>query len=356
MNKGAIAYLLILLAVIIIIYIFTGFRFLSAKKTTTIPAKTTTSSIQNVTLSTSTIQSTALCSNFQITGSALNTTYVDNCTYNGGMLGLWVAAGYGGRESVQIVGADGKTYVNESSMYNCTAFYQNFTAPAQLYTVIFKTGAGGGSCGSPMLIINTTTTPPVKAYEYIYNGNFGNGQYTGWNVTSPGFGTAPLNISYADSKLCYQGRPWSNYNGSYLATTYNCGISTSPGNMTSSPFIVDPASPFLNFRLISPQDNNLYLEILRVNYKIINDQQVYTNSTPVAIVHFNTYNLSVTANSSSTFANATIPLTLFTNEVVQVRIVAKEVGSNFIAAGDFVLADRPHQDLYVTSNFTSISG
>jgi hypothetical protein len=355
MNKGIIAFIILISVVLIIVYAYTGFRFISPKKVTTSLTSIATTSITNVSLATSTIQSTNSCSAFEILGVALNTTYVDNCSSDGGTLGVWVAAGLGGMESVKIVGADGVIYVNQTSAYNCTTFYQNFTAPAQLYTVTFKTGKGGGSCGSPLVLINTSTTPPQIAYTYIYNGNFGNGKYTGWNTTNPGFGTEPLNITYADSKLCYQGTPWSNYEGGYFATTYNCGISVSPGNITSSPFIVNPAEPFLNFKLISPAGAALYFELLRANYKVSDGTEIYANSTPLAIIHFNTYNLSATINSSSTFANVTIPLTLYTNQVLQVRIVADEVGTNFIAAGDFVFANGPHQDKYVISNFTTIN-
>ena len=358
MNKAIIAVALVLVIVIIAIYALTGFKFLGSNKVTTTIYQSVSTSIENTTLATTTINPSSECSNFTISGNSLNSTYNSTCSSFGGTLGLWVAAGYSGSESVQIVGADGITYVNQTSSYNCTTFYQNFTAPQQLYTVTLKTGTGGGSesCGSPFAIINSTTTPPQSIYNYIYNGDFSNGEYTGWNVTNPGFGASPLNISYSDSKLCYPGRPWSNYIGSYFATTYNCGISVAPGNLTSEPFRQNPNMPFVNFRLISPQDNDLYFEILRVNYKVVNGMQVYVNSTPVAVMHFNTYNLSVTSYSSSTFANATIPLTLYTNQVLQLRIVAKtQVGSNLIAAGDFVLSNRPHQDKTVTANFTSIS-
>jgi hypothetical protein len=358
MNKGIIAFVILIIAFIIIAYVYTGFRFFNTNKTTTIKQVSYTTTIANTTTLTSTINysnSVSPCSNFELIAQQLNSTYTAKCQSNGGTFGLWVASGYSGTESVRIVGQDGKVYANQTSAYNCTTFFQNFTAPQQIYTITFRTGTGGGSCGNPLVIINTTSIPPKVVYHYIYNGNFGNGQYTGWNVTNPGFGTAPLNISYADSKLCYTGHPWSNYNGSYFATTYNCGVSVAPGNITSSPFLVDPTKPFVNFRIISPDDNNLYIEILRANYVVVNGTQVYTNSTTVAKIHYNTYNLSRTSNSSSTFANVTIPLTQYINDVIQLRIVAAtEYGSHFIAAGDFVLSDRPHQDKGVITNATYI--
>ena len=81
----------------------------------------------------------------------------------------------------------------------------------------------------------------------------------------------------------------------FFATTYTCGYETSPGNLTSSRFIVNPKLPFLNFKVISPDKAHLYIEILE-------------NTTPKVIAHFNTYNLSIDSVSSSTFRNASLDL------------------------------------------------
>lgn len=363
MHKGIIAYVVVIIVVIVGAYFYTGFRFLPMlKKTTTVYTSTIaqpTNSTASTVTSTSTVNYSNIvqpCSDINISSTSFNSNYTKDCTSNGGKYGIWVAAGNSGTEYVTITGADGITYVNQSSTYDCITFYQNFTLPSQVYTVRYRTGSGGGTCGNSTIVINTTTTPPLTAYHYVYNGDFGNGEYTGWIVTNPGFGTAPLNTTYANSKLCYLGREWSNYNGTYFATTYNCGITTAPGNLTSLPFIVDPTRPFLNFKMISPQDNNLYIELLRANYKIVNGKQIYVNSTPVEVARFNTFNLSVTSYSSSTFANVTLPLTLYINQPVQIRLVAMEEGSNFMAAGDFVLSNRPHQDKGITENVTFPSG
>lgn len=361
MDKVIIIYVVAIAAVIAAIYGITGFRFLSLGKSSTtiitIPATSaSSSSTASSTTSTTSINYTVpmeqQCSSLNITESAFDVIYITQCKSGGGLLGIWVAGGDSGGASVKIVGADGITYVNSSSTLRCIGFLRNVTLPAQSYNITFRTGNGGGSCGTPQMVINTTTTPPVVIYDYIYNGNFSDGTYNGWNVVNPGFGTAPLNITYANSKLCYQGIPWKNYKGNYFATTYNCGVSVAPGNITSSFFTVSPSEPFLNFKLISPQDNNLYVELLKANFKTVNGKSVYVNSTVVAIAHYDTYNISITPDSGATFANVTLPLTEYILNTLQVRIVAGTM-NNYIAAGDFNMSSRPRQDKWVSENITT---
>ena len=362
LHRGHAAWVIAFIIILVLALIYTGYHFLSPLKhrtTTTTTAPTTANGVKPTTTVTgyNYSNSESPCSSFELVGQQFSSTYTARCLSNGGMLGLWVAAGNSGNEHVVIKGAGGKVYVNQTSNYNCTTFYQNFTAPAQLYTINLTTGKGGGSCGNAAVIINTTTTPPLTIYNYIYNGNFGNGAYTGWNETGAGFGTAPLNITIANnvSRPCYQGYLWSNYNGTYFATTYNCGSSVAQGNLTSSPFTVNPQKPFLNFKIISPYDNALYIELLHIKYSLKNGKEVLTNSTPVVIAHINTYNLSVAINSTSTFANVSIPLTQYINQALQIRIVA-DSPTNYIAAGDFMLANRPMQERGIIVNITTPSG
>ena len=356
-GKIVVVYIIALIAMILAVYGFTGFRFLGMHTTTTTVIHTT--SVTTTAESTTANYTTPIvpCNGFSLSGPLINDTFTARCDWTGGMLGLWVAAGVSKTERVMIVGANGRTYVNQTSSYNCTTFFQNFTGPSQVYTITFITGKGGGTCGTPLMKLNTTTSPPLEVYDYVYNSKFGNGEYTGWSVSGPGFGKAPLNITYANSKLCYSGDRWSNYNGTYFATTYNCGTAVAPGNLTSSPFLVSPKEPFLNFRLISPQNNNLYIELLRANYRISNGSDSYVNSTPVEIAYFNTYNLTTNPNSTSNFQNVTIALTQYVNQALQIRLVSNLTStgsSDYVAAGDFVLSDRPNQARGVISNITSV--
>ncbi|HIH50383.1 MAG: hypothetical protein ABSE71_02510 [Candidatus Micrarchaeaceae archaeon] len=351
MHKGIVAYIIVIIILVVLAVLYTGYNFIKplhplATTSTIKPSSNTTTIVATTSINSSTINysnSVSPCASFILIGQQPNSTYTTKCSTSGATLGLWVAAGTSGTESVKIVGANGRTYVNQSSNYNCTTFFQNFSAPAQLYTITFKTGVGGGSCGNPVIIINTTSTPPVTAYTYVLNGNFGNGQFTGWNVSGAGFGAGPFNITYQDAKMCYRGSPWTNYNGTYFATTYNCAISVAPGNLTSAPLIVTSGKPFLNFRVISPQDNGLYIELFR-------------GSTPVTIAHFNTYNQSLTINGSSTFQNVSIPLTPYIGQQLRIKVVGDAINrNNYIAIGDFATAKRPIQQKGVAVNITTLS-
>jgi len=329
MHKGIVAYIVIVIIILSIWYISTGFK--TSLVTTTSTIKPTHPGASTTISATTTTNSSFVyypCNNFSIYNATINATVSGKCYWSGGVLGLWVAAGNPGREHVIIKGPSNELFVNQSSTESCLTFYQNFSAPAGVYNVTLITGDSHGNCGYAIAKLNSTTVPPPTVYNFVFNGNFHTGHYTGWNVTGKGFGTAPLNITYANSNAkCYLGQPWSNYNGTFFATTYTCGTSVSPGNLTSSPFYAD--SPFLNFKIISPADNGLYVEILY-------------NGTPKIIAHYNTFNTSLGANASSTFRNATIPLTTVIGKPVEIRVVADELAmQRFIAVGDFVLSQTP---------------
>jgi hypothetical protein len=354
MNKFIIVYIAAFIFIIVAALVIVGPKFLSPAlhpgfttvATSTIPKNTVTkTTMVTSTISTNYSGSISPCNGFSLVGTYTNSTYTAKCMSSGGFYGFWVAAGASGKESILMTGQDGRTYINQTSGYNCTTFFTNATLPSQTYNIIFKTGPGKGSCGNALMVINSTTTPPQIIYNYIFNGDFGNGQYTGWNATTPGgFGTVPLNITYANSNaMCYYGSKWSGYNGTYFATSYECGTQSSPGNITSSQFLVNAAKPFLNFRVISPQDNRLYVELIKGN-------------APVLIAHFNTFNQSLTINSSTTFQNVSIPLTAYVNQALKIRIVSADINSqNYIAAGDFGLGRRPIEQMGVSTNITIIS-
>jgi hypothetical protein len=104
--------------------------------------------------------------------------------------------------------------------------------------------------------------------------------------------------------------------------------------------------PFLNFRLISPPNNNLYIEILQ-------------GSIPVIVTHFNTYNAPNNTNATSTFEAASIPLGVVMCQNVSIKIVANVGGTvtthtGYIAAGDFYLSKTPVQAPGVVMNQTIV--
>ncbi len=342
MNKGIPVFIILFIIMGALAYVEVHAYF---KK----PARTTTSIGSNSTTinaskpSSTTIfnfsQSVVSCSNFNLNLAAENSSTTGRCRWTGGLIGMWVAAGNSGAELVTITSGN-TTYVNQSSTYACKTFYENVSLPAQIYNVTLRSGLGGGSCGNAALTLNKTTTPPTIVRNFIYNGNFGTGTFVGWKVTNAGFGTMPLNLTQANKKMCYIGEPWLGYNGTFFATTFNCGVSTGPGNITSSPFIVNPSKPFVNFKVISPDDEFLYLEVLE-------------NNTPKILAHYNTYNTSLDFNAASTFRNATMDLSYLAGKAVRIRVVASTSSElHFIAVGDFVLAARPLQQQGIISNIT----
>lgn len=168
--------------------------------------------------------------------------------------------------------------------------------------------------------------------EPIYNGNLSTGTYQGWIPSGVGFGTQPANITYDDQYNEYYGQPWSGYNGTYFATSFSGGLEVSAGNLTSEPFLV--TEPYLNFKVISPQDDALYIQILR-------------NGKPVITTHYNTFiTIANNTNSTSNFVNASLILVPMFCQNVQIKIVANLVGTsenrfNYIAATGFYMSKTP---------------
>jgi hypothetical protein len=344
MQKGIVAFIILFIIMLILAYTATHSYFQQSISTTTIAhGASTTIAIQN---STTTIamnySQIGNCSDFSVYSYNALSAVTGKCAWKGGFIGLWVAAGNFGTERVSIIGANNVTYVKQISDYNCEAFYENITLPAQDYDVTLLTGSGGGSCGNAVATLNTTTAPPTTIWKFVYNGDFGTGTYGGWKVNGTGFGPGPLNITAASTanELCYIGQPWSGYNGTFFATTYNCGVSTSPGSITSSPFIVSPKKAFLNFRIISPEDSFLYVEVLE-------------NNTPEIISHYNTYNTSIDFNASSAFRNVSMDLSHISGKVLRIRVVAStSTSQHFIAVGDFALSAKPVEQPGVIANIT----
>ncbi len=204
---------------------------------------------------------------------------------------------------------------------NSTSTYQQTT------TTVYNTG--GYDC-----ISNYSTVE-------IFNGDFGFGTYEGWNTTGPGFGSAPLNITYADNHSGYYSAPWSNYEGGYFATTYHGGLALQPGNITSMPFLV--TEPYLNFKIISPANNQIYVQLLE-------------DGKPIDTIRYNTLG-GQGINSSSEFANASIPLIGVLCKNVSIRVVSGVVGTisteyEIVAVGDFRLSKTPLQTAGIIVNQT----
>jgi hypothetical protein len=356
MKYGWIVWVIMIAVLVVAWYLVTGFGGI-VHNTKTTYSVTTVPTSASTTVPLTTINYTSShgdCSNFTITGD--QPSYLTNgiCTSSGGLFGIWAASGDSGAATLSISSGN-VVFLHKSFDYNCMEFFENITLPSNTYTVNLTTGQGGGSCGPAIVTINRSTTPPQKIYTYIYNSNFSNGEYTGWKASTDSFGQEPFNITYADNKTCYLGTKWSNYVGDFFATNFDCGLATQPGNLTSSYFRVDPRTPYLNFKIISPQDDQIYIEILAQEQHYQN-QSAGFNMTPVIVAHFNTYNITANPNAPSTFMNATIPLTQYANKVVEVRIVALSLKRfAYIAIGDFNMSGTPNMQDGIGYNISQVS-
>ncbi len=344
----ALLIVVIAIAIVFALYYFT----VAGKSTNTAHASTITVSPKSTSSSsTSTVGiQYGPCNNFELFTTNLSNTVTTECYWGGGPVGIWVSGGITGKETATITGvSDNIVYVNQTSAYPCVTYFTNLTLPNQYYTVSLTTGAHTSSglettqCYYAYVGINQTLSPPAQVYQQVYNGGFSDGKYTGWTVNDTGFGTKPLNITYADTANvnCYLSAPWRNYNGTYFATTFNCGLSNAPGNITSSPFYA--RLPFLNFQIISPDDKLDYIQVLY-------------NGTPYITAWYNTYNVTISANSASLFQNASIPLVNVINKPIQIRVVARTLAQQrFIAVGDFRISSVPVQSVQ-PSNITFAPG
>ncbi len=175
----------------------------------------------------------------------------------------------------------------------------------------------------------------------IPNGDFSTGNYLDWNESGSGFGSSPLDLISANGNGQYYSSPWSGYLGEYLATTFNPGAYPSTGSLISAPFMV--TAPYLNFRIVSPANRDLYVELL-------------INKTVFLVDRYNTTN-GVGSHPLGTFANASIYLGPLACREVSVGIVSqvyasKANESQFIAAGDFRLGNHSTATLGILTNST----
>lgn len=172
---------------------------------------------------------------------------------------------------------------------------------------------------------------------FVYNGNFSTGTYEDWQLSGSGFGSAPTNMTSANNNYDYYQHPWSNYNYPYAATTYHQGRILTPGNISTNFVVVEP---YLNFQITSPQNSNLYVEILY-------------NNNPVIVNHYDTLTAQGT-NTLGTFADASINMTSLDCKSVTLRVVSNVLSvtssnqNQFIAVTGFVQSASPSSTSGVT--------
>ena len=211
-----------------------------------------------------------------------------------------------------------------------------------------RSASGGSSNLSPPSTQLPLPSPPPKAnqtshnlstycvpsndFVWVGNGNFSTGTYFAWQTTGSGFGSAPLNLSWANYNGVYYQHPWNGYFGNFAATTYSQGRQMTPGTLSSSFVVVEP---YLNFQITSPPSSQLYVEIL-------------LNNNPVVVNHYDTLQVP-NANTLGSFSFASINMTGLLCKSVTVSVVSDvlEVTSSnqnqFIAVGNFFQGRIPYQ-------------
>lgn len=326
MNKGIIAYVAVIAALVIGWWVFAGFANpLGQRATTTAAGGSNVSTGGGYS-----------CMGAYLATQRANSVVSETCSWGGGGVGLWVASGQASYAEAAITGSDGVRYANATFSNPCLSQYNVYQLPAQNYTVTLSTGPVvpgpvSGSCPTSIAELSSPSQNSSNPNTNMVNGDFSTGTYYGWAASGKAWGSAPINLTRANEVGCYpQAAEWSGYAGNFFASTYQCAYgSQAYGNLTSMPFMTGKS--FLNFQVLGSGGAASYLEILY-------DGSVYIRA------RFSTANMSNTRTGAFTFTNATLPLYSARNKLIQVRIVANETDpGDFLAVGNFRLGSSPIQ-------------
>ncbi len=192
--------------------------------------------------------------------------------------------------------------------------------------------------------LHSFCVPSTPTASPLFNGNFSTGTYVGWNATGKAFGSTPLNLTYMNNNHNYYGSPWTGYNNTFVASTYQ-GFLSGQGNLTSKPFQV--VEPYLNFKIISAQNQGLYLEAISGN-------------TVFERVYFDTFNQSINGNYFTTYLNGSMNLYPLLCKNASIKIVSDLQAStsskySYISAGNFYLSPTPKLDRGIIINTTILN-
>ncbi|MDE1860585.1 MAG: hypothetical protein KGH72_02590 [Candidatus Micrarchaeota archaeon] len=196
-----------------------------------------------------------------------------------------------------------------------------FLKPSSGYIAVSSTTAPISTVSNITVNSTTMSTSSIPVYNYsgciqsgafspVSNGNFGTGNLMSWNATPNGF--VVYNKTSLNANRSYYAAPWNGTNATYFASTYNIGTAVRSGNLTSSTFQI--VQPYLRLQIISPQDAQLYVEIIN-------------NTSVKKIFYINSYSIANSSNAGSYFQNASIDVIPILCQHVRLRFVAGAVGN-----------------------------
>ncbi|MGC8586756.1 MAG: hypothetical protein ACP5K9_00485 [Candidatus Micrarchaeia archaeon] len=126
----------------------------SLATTTVLPSQPSAGQLSTTTPSTTVPQAAGAlsaqgsCNGFSISEAAFSTAENSSCSWNGGNVTIYAGGGNSGYVSVNIVGADGKTYFSKGTNNWCSAQIGSVYLPPQNYTISIMSGRGGGACST----------------------------------------------------------------------------------------------------------------------------------------------------------------------------------------------------------------
>ena len=184
-------------------------------------------------------------------------------------------------------------------------------------------------------ITGTSTCRTVVVNASMNNPDFETGTYAGWNVTGSGWGGAPTSGSLANSQHLYYSVPYSGWQGTYFASSYQIGGRGAVGTLQSAPFTLN--KKYLEFLAIGQDDAQLCIGLK------IEDETMYKDCTALgaspSVIRLFQPTLS-TVNPYSVFKRISWDVSAYRGKQATIEVIDNSVRS-WIEVDDFRQTDTP---------------